>query len=75
MSRLPFGTWPKGRPAPAEPTWFPGGRHPPTYYLRAWSETGGWMTLGWIDGGRNAAGIAAALLRVGTGGPYAIDEV
>ncbi|XXZ47478.1 hypothetical protein AAGT00_00575 (plasmid) [Streptomyces cavourensis] len=74
---LPFGTWPPGRPAsaeaPQEPTWFQGEKHPPTYNLRVWSETG-WMTLGWFNGGRNAASVAAALLRVGAGGPFPFAE-
>jgi hypothetical protein len=79
VPRLPFDTWPKGRPASTEPTpepaWFQGEKHPPTYDLRVWSESdGGWMTLGWFVGGRNPAGIAATLLRVGTGGPYAWAE-
>ncbi|GAA2686851.1 hypothetical protein [Streptomyces lunalinharesii] len=78
VPRLPFDTWPEGRPASneptPEPTWFQGEKHPPTYDLRVWSEDGGWMTLGWIVGGRGSAGIAAALLRVGTGGPFPFAE-
>ncbi|MCQ8835795.1 hypothetical protein [Streptomyces malaysiensis] len=78
VPRLPYDTWPAGRPestAPTpEPTWFQGEEHPPNYDLRVWSETDGWTTLAWIPGGRNPASIAATLLRVGTGGPYAFAE-
>lgn len=78
VPRLPFDTWIKGRPAStdptAEPTWFQGEKHPPTYDLRVWSETDGWTTLAWFVGGSSPASIAAALLRVGTGGPYAWAE-
>ncbi|MFD5489506.1 hypothetical protein ACFWIV_29030 [Streptomyces virginiae] len=78
VPRLPFNAWPKGRPASTEPTpeptWFKGEKHPPTYDLRVWSETDGWMTLAWFVGGRSPAGIAADLLRIGTGGPYAFAE-
>lgn len=76
--RLPFDTWPEGRPASAdpapEPTWFQGEKYPPTYNLRVWSQAGGWVTLGWFDGGRTPVSIAAALLRVGTGGPFPFAE-
>ncbi|MGV9879555.1 hypothetical protein [Streptomyces sp. NPDC003006] len=69
VPRLPHDTWPKGHPASTEPTpepaWRLGEQHPPTYDLRVWSEADGWMTLGWIVGGRGTAGIAATLLRVG----------
>ncbi|MFJ7424098.1 hypothetical protein ACIQXD_36770 [Streptomyces uncialis] len=78
VPRLPFNAWPKGRPASTEPTpeptWFRGEKHPPTYDLRVWSESDGWTTLAWFVGGRSPAGIAATLLRVGTGGPYAWAE-
>ncbi|MFH8620168.1 hypothetical protein ACH4E8_34510 [Streptomyces sp. NPDC017979] len=78
VPRLPFNAWPEGRPASAEPTpepvWFKGEKHAPTYDLRVWSETDGWTTLAWFVGGRGPAGIAAGLLRVGTGGPYAWAE-
>ncbi|MEU9778351.1 hypothetical protein, partial [Streptomyces sp. NPDC047968] len=78
VPRLPFNAWPKGRPASTEPTpeptWFQGEKHPPTYDLRVWSEPDGWTTLAWFVGGRSPAGIAATLLRVGTGGPYAWAE-
>ncbi|MFG2903336.1 hypothetical protein ACGFZH_40445 [Streptomyces zaomyceticus] len=78
VPHLPFNTWPKGRPASTEPTpeptWFQGEKHPPTYDLRVWSEPDGWTTLAWFVGGRSPAGIAATLLRVGTGGPYAWAE-
>ncbi|MEF2530020.1 hypothetical protein [Streptomyces sp. CS62] len=78
VPRLPFDTWPEGRPASAEPapepTWFQGEKHPPTYNLRVWSETDGWTTLAWFVGGRSPAGIAADLLRIGTGGPYPFAE-
>lgn len=78
VPRLPYDTWPPGRPAstgPApEPTWFRGEKHPPNYDLRVWSETDGWTTLAWFVGGRSPAGIAADLLRVGTGGPYVFAE-
>lgn len=78
VPRLPFATWPEGRPASTEPTpeptWFQGEKHPPTYDLRVWSAESGWETLGWFVGGRNPASIAAALLRVGTGGPFPFAE-
>ncbi|WP_228981449.1 hypothetical protein [Streptomyces sp. DH12] len=79
VPRLPFDTWPEGRPASTEPTpeptWFRGEKHPPTYDLRVWSEeSSGWETLGWFVGGRTPASIAAALLRVGTGGPFPFAE-
>ncbi|MFE2528761.1 hypothetical protein ACFXEL_31580 [Streptomyces sp. NPDC059382] len=77
VPRLPFGTWIKGRPESAaptpEPTWFRGEKHPPTYDLRVWTESG-WTTLAWFVGGRSPAAIAADLLRVGIGGPYAWAE-
>ncbi|MBD2829922.1 hypothetical protein ID875_21400 [Streptomyces globisporus] len=78
VPRVPFDTWLPGRPASTEPTpepaWFKGEKHPPTYDLRVWSERDGWETLAWFVGGRSPAGIAATLLRVGTGGPYAWAE-
>ncbi|MEU3706928.1 hypothetical protein AB0E82_32075 [Streptomyces anulatus] len=79
VPRLPYDTRLPGRPASTEPTpeprWFQNEPHLPTYDLRVWSETTGrWTTLGWFDGGRNSAGVAATLLRVGTGGPYAWAE-
>ncbi|MFF8387744.1 hypothetical protein ACF053_29460 [Streptomyces kanasensis] len=78
VPRLLFNAWPKGRPASTdptpEPTWFQGEKHPPTYDLRVWSGESGWETLGWFVGGRNPASIAAALLRVGTGGPFPFAE-
>ncbi|MFD8992260.1 hypothetical protein ACFVZ4_29965 [Streptomyces goshikiensis] len=78
VPRLPFDTWLPGRPASTEPTpepvWFKGEKHPPTYDLRVWSESEGWETLAWVVGGISPAGIAADLLRVGTGGPYAWAE-
>ncbi|MFD4483254.1 hypothetical protein ACFWPU_45120 [Streptomyces sp. NPDC058471] len=78
VPRLPFDTWPEGRPASteptAEPTWFQGKKHPPTYDLRVWSAESGWEPLGWFVGGLNPASIAAALLRVGTGGPFPFAE-
>lgn len=78
VPHLPFDTWREGRPASTEPTpeptWFRGEEHPPTYDLRVWSETDGWTTLAWLVGGRSPAGIAATLLRVGTGGPHSWAE-
>ncbi|MET9676413.1 hypothetical protein ABZY68_25460 [Streptomyces sp. NPDC006482] len=78
VPRLPFDARPEGRPASTNPTpeprWFQGEKHPPTYDLRVWSETDGWTTLAWVVGGRSPAGIAADLLRVGTGGPYPFAE-
>ncbi|MEV6358340.1 hypothetical protein [Streptomyces hydrogenans] len=46
-----------------------GEKHPPTYSLRVWSQSGGWETLAWVTSGRGAA-VAASLVRVGAGGPY-----
>ncbi|MFF7127185.1 hypothetical protein [Streptomyces sp. NPDC008240] len=39
-----------------------------------WNEENGWVSLAWFTGGRTPAGIAAALLQVGTGGRYAFAE-
>ncbi|MFI9206380.1 hypothetical protein [Streptomyces sp. NPDC053048] len=76
--QLPFDTWPAGRPKSAtptpEPSWYPGEKHPPTYELKVWREDTGWVSFAWVTGGRSGASLAAARLRVGTGGPYAFAE-
>ncbi|MFJ4342979.1 hypothetical protein [Streptomyces sp. NPDC088915] len=78
VPRVPYDTWLPGRPDSAapipEPAWYPDEKHPPNYSLTVWSESNGWETIAWFVGGRSPAGIAATLLRVGTGGPYAYAE-
>ncbi|WP_328983094.1 hypothetical protein OG258_53465 [Streptomyces mirabilis] len=76
--RLPFDTWPPGRPESApptrEPVWYPKEQHPPHYELKVWSVDAGWKSLAWFTGGRTPVSVTAALLRIGTGGPYAFAE-
>ncbi|MFI6209148.1 hypothetical protein ACIBAI_22540 [Streptomyces sp. NPDC051041] len=80
VPRLPYGTCPPGRPESpdasrqGEPVWHRGQKHPPKYELKVWSETDGWISLAWIEGGRTPAGITADLLRVGAGGRWAFAE-
>jgi hypothetical protein len=78
VPRLPFGTWPPGRPESApptrEPVWYPKEQHPPHYELKVWSADAGWKSLAWFTGGRTPVSVTATLLRIGTGGPYAFAE-
>jgi hypothetical protein len=78
VPRLPFDTCPPGRPHSSQPTpepdWYQGEKHPPTYELKVWREGTGWTLFAWVTGGRSDGGLAATLLRVGTGGRYPFGE-
>ncbi|MFE5084521.1 hypothetical protein [Streptomyces mirabilis] len=42
--------------------------------VKVWSADAGWKSLAWFTGGRTPVSVTAALLRIGTGGPYAFAE-